>query len=54
MAQVTAVCLHCSATGSFTHGLGTATGSFTAQCKQCKKTFRVYLKQGQVQEVRPH
>ena len=54
MAQVTVVCLHCSSTGTFTHGLGSATGSFTAQCKCCHKSFRVYLRQGEVYEVKPH
>ncbi len=54
MAQVTVVCPHCSSTGTFNHGLGSATGSFSAQCKHCHKSFRVYLRQGQLYEVKLH
>ena len=52
MVQITVTCPHCSSTGTYTHGLGNASGGTRPQCKGCHKTFQVSIHLGQVREVK--
>jgi len=47
------VLVSCPGCGSSaTHNVGVSNGSSPAQCKKCRKSFRIYMKQGQVSEVK--
>jgi transposase-like protein len=52
MAQITVVCPHCGSTGTYSHGLGSASGGTRPQCRSCHKTFQVTLHLGQVHSVK--
>jgi len=46
----TVACPSCGNTD--THNVGVSNGSSPAQCKKCRKSFRIYMQNGQVKEVR--
>lgn len=48
--QVTVPCPGCGATA--THPVGVSNGSSPAHCRKCRKSFRIYMKNGQVSEVK--
>jgi hypothetical protein len=48
--RVTVTCVHCSSTG--TYNVGVSDGSSGVQCNQCRKTIRIYMRKGQVYEVK--
>jgi hypothetical protein len=52
MPQATVVCPHCGSTGTYNHGHSTGNGSTGVQCRACHKTFRIYVKNGQVDQVK--
>ena len=53
MPQATVVCPHCGSTGTCSHGFNTGSGSSGATCRDCHKTFRIYVQNGQVVAVKP-
>ena len=48
--QETVACPDCGNTD--THNVSVSNGSSSAYCKSCKKTFRIYMQNGQVKEVK--
>lgn len=46
----TVACPNCGSTA--THNVGVVTGSSPAYCNQCKKGFRIYMKQGRLDQVK--
>jgi len=50
VSQETVACPGCGNTD--THNVGVSNGSSPAKCKKCRKSFRIYMQNGQVKEVR--
>jgi len=50
-AQVTVVCPHCGSTGTYRSGFKSGSGTQMAQCRSCKKSFRIYFQSGKVRRV---
>lgn len=48
--KVTVACPHCGSTS--THSVGVSNGSVSAYCGQCKHSFRIYMKYGNVDSVK--
>ena len=48
--KITVSCPNCGNTQ--THQVGVSNGSSSAQCRGCKKTFRIHMKNGDVWEVK--
>jgi hypothetical protein len=46
----TVACPNCGSTA--THNVGVVAGSSPAYCNQCKKGFRIYMKQGRLDQVK--
>lgn len=46
----TVACPNCGSTA--THNVGVVTGSSPAYCNQCKKGFRIYMKQDRLDQVK--
>ncbi|HOX44436.1 MAG TPA: hypothetical protein PK668_12605 [Myxococcota bacterium] len=50
--KVTVVCVHCGTTA--TYSVGVSNGASQVQCKKCHKSFKVYMRNGEVYEVKEH
>jgi DNA-directed RNA polymerase subunit RPC12/RpoP len=46
----TVSCPNCGSTS--TYNVGVSNGSTGVQCKQCRTSFRIYMKQGNVDQVK--
>ena len=45
-------CPHCGCSSSYK--ITMSSGTIPAQCRQCHKSFRIYVSQGMVRDVRHH
>lgn len=50
--RVTVACPNCSSTGTYVVGFVTGSGSTPASCRSCHKTFRIYMRRGELYEVK--
>lgn len=50
MGKLTVACPHCGTTATL--NVGIENGSSYGQCKKCHKTFRIYMKKGEVDQIK--